>query len=79
MCPIPQYPLYSALTTLIDGELVGYFLDESKVGSPPRTAHAHLPGPGPGPAHARVRPTVLAPAPPRVATSRADPARRLRH
>ena len=30
MCPIPQYPLYSALTTLIDGDLVGYYLDESK-------------------------------------------------
>lgn len=28
MTPIPQYPLYSALTTLIDGELVGYYLDE---------------------------------------------------
>jgi len=30
MTPIPQYPLYSALTTLIDGELVGYYLDEAE-------------------------------------------------
>jgi alanine transaminase len=30
MTPIPQYPLYSALTTMIDGEMVGYYLDESK-------------------------------------------------
>lgn len=30
MAPIPQYPLYSALTTLTDGELVGYYLDEEK-------------------------------------------------
>mmetsp|Transcript_12515 Transcript_12515/g.20988 ORF Transcript_12515/g.20988 Transcript_12515/m.20988 type:complete len:504 (+) Transcript_12515:128-1639(+) len=30
MAPIPQYPLYSALTTLIDGELVGYYLDEDE-------------------------------------------------
>jgi alanine transaminase len=29
LIPIPQYPLYSALTTLADGELVGYYLDES--------------------------------------------------
>lgn len=25
---VAQYPLYSALTTLFDGELVGYYLDE---------------------------------------------------
>jgi len=29
MAPIPQYPLYSALSTLMDSELVGYYLDES--------------------------------------------------
>uniref|UniRef100_A0A6U1PWD6 Aminotransferase class I/classII large domain-containing protein n=1 Tax=Fibrocapsa japonica TaxID=94617 RepID=A0A6U1PWD6_9STRA len=28
MIPIPQYPLYSALTTLLDGHLVPYYLDE---------------------------------------------------
>ena len=28
LVPIPQYPLYSALTTLFDGELIGYYLDE---------------------------------------------------
>ncbi|CAE7905897.1 gpt [Symbiodinium necroappetens] len=28
MAPIPQYPLYSALSTLMDCELVGYYLDE---------------------------------------------------
>lgn len=28
LCPIPQYPLYSATLTLTGGELVGYFLDE---------------------------------------------------
>lgn len=28
MAPIPQYPLYSALSTLMDSELVGYYLDE---------------------------------------------------
>lgn len=28
MAPIPQYPLYSALATLNDNELVGYYLDE---------------------------------------------------
>ena len=28
LIPIPQYPLYSALTTLFDGELVGYYMDE---------------------------------------------------
>lgn len=31
MCPIPQYPLYSATLTLLGGELCGYYLDESKV------------------------------------------------
>ena len=30
MAPIPQYPLYSALSTLMDCELVGYYLDEDK-------------------------------------------------
>jgi len=30
MCPIPQYPLYSALTTLQKGTLVPYYLDESQ-------------------------------------------------
>ncbi|CAJ1334577.1 unnamed protein product [Effrenium voratum] len=30
MAPIPQYPLYSALSTLMDSELVGYYLDEEK-------------------------------------------------
>jgi aspartate/methionine/tyrosine aminotransferase len=30
LCPIPQYPLYSALTALLDGELVPYLLDEAK-------------------------------------------------
>lgn len=29
LCPIPQYPLYSALTTLLNGELVPYYLDEA--------------------------------------------------
>ena len=29
LVPIPQYPLYSALTTLYDGELIGYYLDET--------------------------------------------------
>jgi aspartate/methionine/tyrosine aminotransferase len=29
LVPIPQYPLYSALTTLFGGHLVGYYLDES--------------------------------------------------
>jgi alanine transaminase len=29
LVPIPQYPLYSALTTLVDGKLAGYYLDES--------------------------------------------------
>lgn len=30
MIPIPQYPLYSALLTLFGGELLPYYLDESK-------------------------------------------------
>mmetsp|Transcript_33358 Transcript_33358/g.33980 ORF Transcript_33358/g.33980 Transcript_33358/m.33980 type:complete len:487 (+) Transcript_33358:102-1562(+) len=30
LTPIPQYPIYSALTTLLDGNLVPYYLDESK-------------------------------------------------
>lgn len=30
LAPIPQYPLYSALTTLLDGKLVPYYLDEAK-------------------------------------------------
>jgi alanine transaminase len=30
LTPIPQYPLYSALTTLLQGTLVPYYLDESK-------------------------------------------------
>ena len=30
LTPIPQYPLYSALTTLLQGHLVAYYLDESK-------------------------------------------------
>jgi alanine transaminase len=30
LTPIPQYPLYSALTTLLDGVLVPYYLDESE-------------------------------------------------
>lgn len=29
LTPIPQYPLYSALTTLLEGVLVPYYLDES--------------------------------------------------
>jgi alanine transaminase len=29
LTPIPQYPLYSALTTLLEGHLVPYYLDES--------------------------------------------------
>ena len=28
LVPIPQYPLYSALTTLLNGELVPYYLQE---------------------------------------------------
>jgi alanine transaminase len=30
LTPIPQYPLYSALTTLLEGTLVPYYLDESR-------------------------------------------------
>ena len=30
LTPIPQYPLYSALTTLLKGNLVPYYLDENK-------------------------------------------------
>lgn len=30
LIPIPQYPLYSALLTLMGGELLPYYLDESK-------------------------------------------------
>lgn len=30
LLPIPQYPLYSALTALLQGHLVPYYLDESK-------------------------------------------------
>lgn len=30
LTPIPQYPLYSALTTLLDGHLVPYYLDEAQ-------------------------------------------------
>eukprot|EP00928_Gymnodinium_smaydae_P086866 TRINITY_DN71278_c0_g1_i1.p1 TRINITY_DN71278_c0_g1~~TRINITY_DN71278_c0_g1_i1.p1 ORF type:complete len:505 (-),score=136.72 TRINITY_DN71278_c0_g1_i1:417-1931(-) len=29
MAPIPQYPLYSALSTMMDTDLVGYYLDEA--------------------------------------------------
>ena len=29
LTPIPQYPLYSALTTLLQGHCAPYFLDES--------------------------------------------------
>ena len=29
LTPIPQYPLYSALTTLLDGHLIPYYLDEA--------------------------------------------------
>jgi len=28
MCPIPQYPLYSATISLLGSQLVGYYLDE---------------------------------------------------
>ena len=28
LVPIPQYPLYSATCTLLDGALVPYYLDE---------------------------------------------------
>ncbi|KAJ1486797.1 pyridoxal phosphate-dependent transferase, partial [Baffinella frigidus] len=30
LVPIPQYPIYSALIKLLNGELVGYFMDEGK-------------------------------------------------
>lgn len=30
LIPIPQYPLYSALLTLFGGELLPYYLDESR-------------------------------------------------
>lgn len=30
LTPIPQYPLYSALSTLLQATLVPYYLDESK-------------------------------------------------
>lgn len=30
LTPIPQYPLYSALTTLFNGHLIPYYLDEEK-------------------------------------------------
>lgn len=30
LCPIPQYPLYSATTTLLGGTLVPYYLNEAK-------------------------------------------------
>lgn len=30
MIPIPQYPLYSALISLLNGTPVPYYLDESK-------------------------------------------------
>ena len=30
MIPIPQYPIYSALITLLGGRQVGYELDEGK-------------------------------------------------
>jgi aspartate/methionine/tyrosine aminotransferase len=30
MIPIPQYPLYSALITLMKGTQVSYFLDETQ-------------------------------------------------
>jgi alanine transaminase len=29
LCPIPQYPLYSASITLFGGSLLPYYLDES--------------------------------------------------
>jgi aspartate/methionine/tyrosine aminotransferase len=29
LTPIPQYPLYSALATLLQGELLPYYLDEA--------------------------------------------------
>lgn len=30
MIPVPQYPIYSALITLEGGQMVNYYLDESK-------------------------------------------------
>jgi aspartate/methionine/tyrosine aminotransferase len=30
LVPIPQYPLYSALLTLLQGHLIPYYLDEEK-------------------------------------------------
>jgi len=30
LVPIPQYPLYSALLTLLNGQLIPYYLDEEK-------------------------------------------------
>lgn len=33
LTPIPQYPLYSALTTLLQGYLVPYYLDENRAWS----------------------------------------------
>jgi len=30
MIPVPQYPIYSALITLYGGQMVNYYLDESK-------------------------------------------------
>ena len=29
LCPVPQYPLYSATTAMLNGSLAGYYLDES--------------------------------------------------
>uniref|UniRef100_A0A0A9XAS4 alanine transaminase n=1 Tax=Lygus hesperus TaxID=30085 RepID=A0A0A9XAS4_LYGHE len=28
MCPIPQYPLYSAMLTLLNGHFIGYYMNE---------------------------------------------------
>lgn len=30
MIPVPRYPLYSAEIVLREGQIVGYYLDESK-------------------------------------------------
>jgi aspartate/methionine/tyrosine aminotransferase len=30
LVPIPQYPLYSATCTLLDGQLLPYYLDEGQ-------------------------------------------------
>lgn len=38
MTPIPQYPLYSALTTLLQGIQVPYYLDEEKSWGCPASA-----------------------------------------